>query len=211
MAWSKCKVEIGDTGDKDAFATTLTQVGKTQDQSTELTSSDGDTLTEKASGGEVVAEEQNEGTLKLVTKIIEPSAEFLEELGIAEAEDGNGEQAIKTHIVSGDKSIKITPKNKGAKGIKIPTSSVSVAENYDEKDGNILTLTANVHKTTAVDPTYMKKGTDGWAATTEATDIAASKGLLSMTKDLPSDAATGDVYGIDENYWYKKFTTKTSL
>ncbi len=211
MAWSKCKFDIGDAGDNDEFAAALMNVGKTQDQSTELTSDDGDTLTEKASGGEVVGEEQNEGTVQIVTKIIEPSAELLESLGIADAEDENGEQAIKTHIVPGVKSIKITPKNKGAKGIKAPTTSVSVTENYDEKDGNILTLTAKVHKTTGIDPSYLKNTATGWVATTDAEDIAACKDTLSFKKDLPADAAVGDVYAIDENYWYKKFTTKTSL
>lgn len=38
MAWGKCKVEIGDTGENDAFATTLFNVGTIKDQTTTLTS-----------------------------------------------------------------------------------------------------------------------------------------------------------------------------
>ena len=34
MAWGKCKVEIGDTGENDAFATTLFNVGTIKDQTT---------------------------------------------------------------------------------------------------------------------------------------------------------------------------------
>ena len=44
MSWGKCKVEFGDTGENDAFATELTDVGVIKDQSTELSASDGDQL-----------------------------------------------------------------------------------------------------------------------------------------------------------------------
>lgn len=73
-AWSKCKVEFGFTGNNDAFASELTDVGYIKDKSTELSAEEGDALQLIASGGEVVAEDQNEGTLQLVTTVIEPSA-----------------------------------------------------------------------------------------------------------------------------------------
>ena len=211
MAWSHCKVEFGDTGENDAFASELTDVGKIRNQTTELSSDDGDTLTETASGGEVVAEEQLDGTVQLQTTIIEPSPELLAALRIAEEEDANGEQKIKTHVVPGEKSIKVTPKNKGAKGIKAPCCSLSVANAYDEQDGNGLTLTARIHKTTAIESTYYKKGADGWTETKETTDIAASLGTVQFKSELPADAKTGDVYELDNNYWYSRFTTKTAL
>lgn len=213
MGWSKCKVDIGKTGDNDAFAADLFNVGKTRNQTTTLSSNDGDTLTETASGGEVVAMEQLDGTYQLQTTVIEPSAELYKVLGIAEDEDSNGEQKIKTHVVDGDFSIKVTPKNKGAKGIKAPVCRISVAPAYDEQDGNSLVITANIIKTTGVAPAYVKKSADGWTATTTTEDIAAAKNANSPIdeRDLPEDAATGDVYAIDKNYWYSRFTTKKAL
>lgn len=210
MAWSQCKVEFGDVGENDTFAAVLHDVGKIRNQTTELSSNDGDTLTETASGGEVVAEEQLDGTLQLQTTIIEPSAELYKTLGIAEDEK-DGEQKVKTHVVPGEKSIKVTPKNKGAKGIKAPCCSLSVAPAFDEKDGNALVLTAKIHKTTAIEPTYLKKGADGWAETKEASEIAAKLGTVDLMSELPADAKQGNVYELDNNYWYSRYTTKAAL
>ena len=152
MAWGKCKFEIGDTGDKDAFATELFSVGVIKDQSTTLTANDGDSLTMKATGGETVAQEDLEGTLEVETTVIEPTAELYEKLGLASAETG-GEQKVKTHIVPGDKSVKITPHNKGARGIKAPVCRIKVAPALDEQNGNALKITASIFKTTGVEPT----------------------------------------------------------
>lgn len=151
-AWSKCKVEFGDTGENDAFASILTDVGIIKDKTTELSAEDGDTLQLIATGGEVVAEDQNEGTLQLQTTVIEPSAALYTALGIADAE-ADGEQKVKTHIVPGDKSVKVTPKNKGAKGIKAPLCRISVQPIYDEEQGNALLLTFKIFKTTGIPET----------------------------------------------------------
>lgn len=165
MAWSKCKVEFGPTGENDAFATALTDVGKIKNQSTELSSDSGDTLTETATGGEIVAMEQLDGSLKLQTTVIEPSAALYKALGIADDEGSDGEQKVKTHIVDGDMSVKVTPKNKGAKGIKAPVTRMSVAPAFDEQNGNSLVITWNIVKTTAIAPTV--SGSGGTATETD--------------------------------------------
>lgn len=170
MAWGKCKVEFGDTGDADAFATELTDVGLIKDQTTELSASDGDQLQMKSTGGEVVAQEDLEGTLQLVTTVIEPSPDLYEKLGIAEAEAGD-EQKVKTHIVPGDKSVKVTPHNKGARGIKAPLCRIKVAPALDEQNGNALTLTFSIFKTTGVAPNEKGQDQNYWYSrfkTTEA-------------------------------------------
>lgn len=161
MAWSRCKVEFGPTGENDAFATTLTDVGKIKNQSTELSSNDGDTLTETATGGEIVAVEQLDGTLQLKTTVIEPSPALYKALGIADDEGSDGEQKIKTHIVDGDMSVKVTPKNKGARGIKAPVTRMSVAPAFDEQNGNSLVITWNIFKTTAIAQTVSGSGESG--------------------------------------------------
>ena len=148
-AWSKCKVEFGDTGENDAFAASLVDVGLIKDKTSELSADDGDPRQLVATGGEVVAEDQNEGTLQFQTTVIEPSAALYKSLGIAEDEK-DGEQKVKTHIVPGDKSLKVTPKNKGAKGIKAPLTRISVQPIYDEEQGNALLLTFKIFKTTGI-------------------------------------------------------------
>ena len=47
MSWSKCKIEVGKTGDDEAMAATLTDVGTINDKSTTLATEDGDELTVK--------------------------------------------------------------------------------------------------------------------------------------------------------------------
>lgn len=159
MAWGKCKFEIGDTGANDAFATELFSVGVIKDQTTTLTSNDGDQLQMKATGGEVVAQEDLEGTIEIETTVIEPTAELYQALGIADAESGS-EQKVKTHIVPGDKSVKITPHNKGAKGIKAPLCRIKVAPAMDEETGNSIKITASVYKTTGVASTKDSEGNE---------------------------------------------------
>jgi len=150
MAWSKCKVEIGDTGENDAFPedSALTHIGYTVDKTAKITSEDGDSLQAKASGGEVVAEDQNEGSMQFECQILEPTDEVFEFLGLGSI--SNDELKVKTHIVPGDKAIKLTPKNKGAKGAKMPVCRISCKYETDEEAGNTLTLTAKVFKTTNI-------------------------------------------------------------
>jgi hypothetical protein len=44
MAWSKCAIEIGKTGEADTMATQLTNIGTIKDKSSSLEPSDGDKL-----------------------------------------------------------------------------------------------------------------------------------------------------------------------
>ena len=55
MSWSKCKIEIGKTGENDAMATSLANIGVINDKSTTLSTEDGEVLEAKATGGVTVA------------------------------------------------------------------------------------------------------------------------------------------------------------
>ena len=50
MSWSKCKIEVGKTGDDEAMAASLTDIGTINDKSTTLATEDGETLTATATG-----------------------------------------------------------------------------------------------------------------------------------------------------------------
>lgn len=135
MAWSKCKFEIGKTTD-DSMATSLTDIGTIKDKSSSLEPSDGESLEMKATGGELVAKEPQEGGFTATTRVIEPTAELLTLLGLGKADTEGGELKVITHLVDGDWSLQITPKNVGAKGIKAPKTTITYKPGWSEEDGN---------------------------------------------------------------------------
>lgn len=150
MAWSKCKFEIGKTKDDDTMTEIFTDIGTIKDKSSTLESSDGDSLEIKATGNEPVASEVQEGGFKATTRIIEPTNDLLTLLGLGEVVSGEGADKgdfkVKTHIVDGDWSLKITPKNVGAMGIKAPKTSVSYKPGWSEEDGNYADVSFEILK-----------------------------------------------------------------
>lgn len=137
MAWSKCLIEILNNGVENAD---YQSVGTILNQSSSLSAEAGDTMQMIATGGEVVAEEEQEGTVQLVTTVIEPESSLLTLLGIASGDD------VKTHIVDGDWKVKVTPKNKGAKGIEAPSVTITYQPVWSEENGNQAILTFKFHK-----------------------------------------------------------------
>ena len=138
MAWSRCKIEIGTMPEAETMATSLSEIGVIKDKSTTLTPEDGDVLDAKQTGGILVAREQQDGAYTLATRVIEPTAELLTTLGIGKAgsEATANETLVTTHIVDKYFSVKLTPKNSGAKGIKAPKCSVAFKPGYSEEEGN---------------------------------------------------------------------------
>lgn len=135
MSWSECTIEIAKTASDDTFSTeTLTSIGTIKDKSSTLEPSDGEVLEAKATGGKTVAKEVQEGGYTLKTRVIEPQDSLLTMFGLA-ATDGD-ELKVKTHIVSGDWSVKVTPKNVGARGLKAPKTTISYKPGWSEEEGN---------------------------------------------------------------------------
>jgi hypothetical protein len=133
MSWSKCSIEIGETGASDAMATVLTSIGTIKDKSSSLDPTSGDSLTAKATGGELIAMEETEGTYVLKTRVIEPGDALYVSLGLGTVT--TDELGVKTHVVEGDFSVKVTPKNIGAKGIKAAKSHVVFKPGWSEEEG----------------------------------------------------------------------------
>lgn len=142
MSWSKCKIEIGKTGENDAMAATLTDIGTINDKSTTLATEDGETLTATATGGIVVAEEEGEPTVTITTRVKEPSF-ALETLLTGNAVADN-ELTVKTNVVSDDFSVKLTPKNIGAIGIKARRTHVSWRPGSSEEEGHYVDITFKI-------------------------------------------------------------------
>lgn len=143
MSWSENIVEVGFTGENDAMAAELFSVGTINDKSTSLTTSDGDTLTAKASGGITVAEEEGEPTLEVTTRVKEMDFDT-EHLFTGAEENEDGELVVKSNNVEKEFSLKITPKNIGAKGLKARRCHVKFRPGSSEEEGSYVDLTFKI-------------------------------------------------------------------
>lgn len=177
MSWSECRVEVGKTGDNDAMATTLVSVGTINDKSTTLATADGESLEAKASGGKTVAMEEGEPVATITTRVKEmdfdTEAMFT---GAVKSSDGR-ELDVKTNIVQGEFSVKVTPKNIGATGIKAPRCSVKFRPGSSEDEGHYVDLTFTILETES--GTYYKKfkvAKDDWNDPTFAKDLPSAGG-----------------------------------
>lgn len=146
MSWSKCKIEVGKTGTDDAMADSLTDIGIINDKSTTLATEDGETLQAVATGGIVVAEEEGEPTVTITTRVKEMSyaVETLFTGAVAGTGADEGELTVKTNVVPDDFSIKLTPKNIGAVGIKARRTHVSFRPGSSEEEGQYVDLTFKI-------------------------------------------------------------------
>lgn len=142
MSWSKCKIEVGKTGADDAMATSLQSIGIINDKSTTMATADGETMQAKATGGIIVAEEIGEPEVTITTRVKEMSAD-IESLFTGATKSGD-DLVVKTNVVSDEFSVKLTPKNVGATGIKARKCSVSFKSGYSEDEGQYVDLTFKV-------------------------------------------------------------------
>lgn len=140
-SWHKCKIEIGPTGENDAMASELENIGVIKDKSTSMTHEDGETLTLTATGGVVVAEEVGEGTVSVTTRVIEPSFELENLLTGAAISQDESELTVTTNVVNGEFSMKLTPKNIGSVGVKARRCSVTFKPGSSEEEGHYADIT----------------------------------------------------------------------
>ena len=142
MSWSKCKIEIGETGASDAMALKLTNVGIISDKTTSLVAEDGENLVAKATGGVVVAQEDGEPVIKITTRVKE--MDFAVETLLTGAVAGSDDLTVKTNVVSKEFSVKLTPKNIGAVGIKARKTHVAFRPGSSEEEGSYVDLTFTI-------------------------------------------------------------------
>lgn len=189
MSWSECRVEIGHTGENDAMATQLVSVGTINDKSTSLATSDGETLTAKASGGKTVAEEEGEPEVTITTRVKEMDFDTEHLLTGAVISTDGDELNVNTNIVQGEFSVKVTPKNIGAQGIKAPKCSVKFRPGSSEEEGSYVDLTFKVIETEAglLYKKFRVKKTD-WADPTFASDLNAAKAAAPAKQNAPDEA-----------------------
>ena len=144
MSWSKCKIEVGKTGDNDAMAASLSSIGTINDKSTTLGTEDGEKLIATATGGVVVAEEEGEPVVTITTRVKEMDFDTENMFtGAVKSQEGD-ELTVKTNVVPDDFSIKLTPKNIGAVGIKARRTHVSFRPGSSEEEGQFVDLTFKI-------------------------------------------------------------------
>ncbi|EJX05267.1 hypothetical protein EVA_06623 [gut metagenome] len=145
MSWSKCKIEYGKTGASDAMATALKSLGVISDKSTSMTTEEGESLEAKATGGVIVAFEQGEPIVSITTRVKEPTFDLEKELtGATVGGTSSDELKVKTNVVIGDFSLKLTPKNIGSVGIKARKCHVSYKPGYSEEEGHYADITFKI-------------------------------------------------------------------
>lgn len=145
MSWSKCKIEIGKTGENDAMATSLANIGVINDRSTTLSTEDGEVLEAKATGGVTVAMEEGEHSYIITTRVKE--MDFTTEaslIGGTVAGSNGDELTVKSNIIADEYSVKLTPKNIGAIGIKARKTHVTFKPGSSEEEGNFVDLTFRI-------------------------------------------------------------------
>lgn len=143
MSWGQVIIEAGYTGEDDAMSENLFSVGTINDKSTSLTTTDGETLTAKATGGITVAEEDGEPELELTTRVKEMDFDT-EHLFNGATENEDGELVVKTNNVEKEFSLKVTPKNIGAKGLKARRCHVKFRPGSSEEEGSFVDLTFKI-------------------------------------------------------------------
>lgn len=146
MSWSKCKIEVGKTGASDAMATELFELGHIKDKSTSLATEEGDKLTAVATGSVVVAEEEGEPQITVTTRIMEMDFDTEAKLtgAVKSGDSGSEELAVKTHIIPEDYSMKLTPKNIGATGIKARRTHITFLPGSSEEEGHYVDVTFKI-------------------------------------------------------------------
>lgn len=190
MAWSKCGIAIAKTPDTDTMPEELKSVGTIKDKSSSLEPSDGDVLEAKATGGETVAKETQEGGFTLKTRVIEPDDSLLEMLGLGEASKEE-DFDVKTHVVDGEFAVKVTPKNVGAVGIKAPKTNVSYKPGWSEEEGHYADLEFEIIKSEQTGVWYKrfkKKAGDVINNLTGAVIKAAAEAISALSS--PAKVAT---------------------
>lgn len=157
MSWSQCKIEIAPIGEDNLpVSGQWTSIGTIKDKSSTLTSDTGEELEAYATGHRRVGYEQQEGDFTLATTVIEPSDSLLTTLGLGQAEGSDGTFVVKTHVPGQYFGVKVTPKNKGARGIEAPYCFVSVAPGWSEETGHELPLTIAILHNDALEYWYKK-------------------------------------------------------
>jgi len=156
MAWSQCSITIGETGALDAMALVLAPIGDIKNKSTILTPSDGETLKSELTGGILGAMEETEGGYSLTTRVVEPEDALYVTLGLGTITAE--ELGVNTHVVEGEYSLKVSPKNVGAKGIKAAKTHVTFKPGWSEEEGNFADVTFQILKpSTGVWYSHFKK------------------------------------------------------
>lgn len=140
MSWSECSIEIGKTGTSDAMAASLASIGTIKDKSTNMATAEGEKLEARATGGKLVAFESGEPIVTLTTRIIEPDYAFLAGILGATNDTTAGELKITSLLVKDEYSVKVTPLNIGATGIKARKTHVEYSEGFSESDGHFADL-----------------------------------------------------------------------
>lgn len=150
MSWSKVWPLIAENpnggtmpADSDLFSP-----GYVNDKSTNMTCEAGETLTAKASGGVVIAEEHGEPTYSVTYRIKEMDFVTEKKLigGTTTGTDPDNPESllVTSGVVGKEYALMLIPKNEGGIGIKARRTSVSYTAGYSEDEGHYVDITHKI-------------------------------------------------------------------
>lgn len=155
MSWSECVVKIAPTGAADALGTPLVSVGTIKDKSTTLSSSDGDKLVAKATGGKSIAQMLNDGEISLTTRIVEPDFKAISSLV------GQTVKAYAAALIAAT-SIQIVKGSKAWIGMYLSNGTQKAAvTNIDTSNGSYDVLTITLGAAVALAEELFESNSDG--------------------------------------------------
>ena len=100
----------------------------------------------KGSGGKIVAQEEKDGEITLTTRILEPDFAFIAGLLGSTVDKATGTLKYKSLIVQDSCSVKVIPRNVGAKGVMIRKAHLKYKEGQSEEEGFYADITFTVLK-----------------------------------------------------------------
>ncbi len=159
IIWAMCNFAIGKCGANGELATTFADIGDAEENTTTMATDQGEVKELKKSGGVLVDRIEQEGVTYIETTLIDPTTLY-QTLGLGTNSDTK--VRVKTHVVEGNYSMRLTPLRTGGYGIEAPCTQISFLPQGEEAKGAAVKV-----RFTFLQGQQTTKGTGGAADTVD--------------------------------------------
>ena len=122
LNWGKPKIEIGLLGDNDAAPTSWIEIDNPVQDSTQLSTNDGDTQEALGEGGELVDFKNQKNRYEFAFELFKKKGQSFP------IEDVDG-------VIAGFYAMRLTPEDSSVEGIQFAKSKVTCGDTYNTADG----------------------------------------------------------------------------
>lgn len=141
-AWDGVEFKVGNTGNNNAMASTLTKIGNIKDLSLEV--EDGEKKEWKDINGKIIDELSQEGKLKIKVQVKNLNKSVLERFWDIEEDTATGNLKVKKMNSSKKLSIQILNTVQNAETFSAPYCSTMAKPTYSKEDGYMLDVELTV-------------------------------------------------------------------